>query len=395
VVDDSHKKALGARALWVLLAATALVLLAALSASRAYASEGGAGGEAPTIEAVGVSAVNEHAATLEAQIDPNGAETTYEFWLSYAVCQSGRYRCESVSVEPRGSGAIAAGDMPATVSTELSDLTPGYVYSYWVIATSSAGSTTSARNQFKALAQPPSIDGESVSQVTPNDATLEAQIDPNGAYTGYEFQIDVDGSYDFTQPVCPFLLPGVAQCESIDVGQPLPEGLAEPPPSYLAAELEEESVSLDLASIGATLQPATTYHYRVLAANSGETVVGPDQTFTTAAAPSLPAAGSSESPAAPQPPVIPGAGGQAEAGGDPQPASPSISVANSSVPSDAQSPRTATGRTASKLAGALRACERMPRRRRSACRARVETKYDTTARATTKRAREPSGKPAH
>jgi hypothetical protein len=45
-------------------------------------------------------------------------------------------------------------------------------------------------------------------------------------------------------------------------------------------------VSLDLASIGATLQSDTTYHYRVIAANTsnGQTMEGSDQTFTTAAA---------------------------------------------------------------------------------------------------------------
>ena len=64
-------------------------------------------------------------------------------------------------------------------------------------------------------------------------------------------------------------------------GEPLPAGLVEPKPQYIPAGSGEESVSLDLASIGATLQPDTTYHYRVTASNGGQGAQGPDQTFTT------------------------------------------------------------------------------------------------------------------
>jgi hypothetical protein len=131
-------------------------------------------------------------------------------------------------------------------------------------------------------ASPPAIEWTSAWNLTPDDATLGAGIDTNGLYTGYEFQIDTNAGYDFTQPDCPFSLPGYAQCESITVGQPLPAGLVEPSPEYLPAGLSGgQSVRLDLASIGATLQPGATYHYRVLASSGGSVVQGPDQTFTT------------------------------------------------------------------------------------------------------------------
>lgn len=55
------------------------------------------------------------------------------------------------------------------------------------------------------------------------------------------------------------------------------------------------SASVDLASVGVTLQPGTTYHFRVLVARRVQTedtiewepptVYGADQTFTTAAEP--------------------------------------------------------------------------------------------------------------
>jgi hypothetical protein len=131
---------------------------------------------------------------------------------------------------------------------------------------------------------PPSIDSESASDVTVHDATLEAKINPHGAYTGYEFQIDTSSSYNYTKPNCP-----LGSCDSISVGEPLPAGLVEPSPEAIPAGSGDQSVSLDLASIGAALQPATTYHYRVIASNGGSpTVEGPDQTFTTLTADTAP-----------------------------------------------------------------------------------------------------------
>jgi hypothetical protein len=83
-------------------------------------------------------------------------------------------------------------------------------------------------------------------------------------------------------PVCPFEFAADAECDAIRAGESLPAGLLEPQPQYIPAGSTKQSVSLDLASIGATLQQGTTYHYRVIAANgAGPTVDGPDQTFTT------------------------------------------------------------------------------------------------------------------
>jgi hypothetical protein len=129
----------------------------------------------------------------------------------------------------------------------------------------------------------PTIESESVSHVTSGDATLEAQIETGGLYTGYQFEIDTNSSYNFTRFACPFSFPDSEQCMVIVDGEPLPAGLVEPKPQYIPAGSGEQSVSLDLASIGATLQPDTTYHYRVTASNGGQGAQGPDQTFTTPA----------------------------------------------------------------------------------------------------------------
>ncbi len=128
---------------------------------------------------------------------------------------------------------------------------------------------------------PPSIDSESATSVTQNDATLNARINPNGSYTAYEFQIDTTGNYDYPHMVCPLPVPGYVQCMAMTGQAPLPPGLVEPSPQSIPAGSGDQSVSLDLASIGATLQPGTTYHYRAIASNGGPVVYGSDQTFTT------------------------------------------------------------------------------------------------------------------
>ncbi len=251
----------------------------------------------------------------------------------------------------------------------------------------------------RALAnEAPTIGDVSVSNVTEHDATLEAQINANSRYTGYEFQIDTDGSYNFTRPACPFELPGYAQCESVTIGEPLPEGLVEPQPEYIPARsIGDQPVSLDLASIGATLQQDTTYHYRVVASSGSSTqeVVGPDQTFQTPPSQSLPAgplAGEEKPPTN-------------NAGEQSGTSSPGVS---SSVSSDtstgsASSATFGAGLFASrvqkvgpngpnaptvsrKLAKALERCEKEPKRSRAACKRRVMKKYAATAKYVGKKA---------
>lgn len=127
----------------------------------------------------------------------------------------------------------------------------------------------------------PTVESESVSGVSEHDATLEAQIETGGLYTGYQFEIDTNPSYNFTRFACPFSFPNSAQCMAIIDGEPLPAGLVEPDPRYIQSGSGDQSVSLDLASIGATLQPGTTYHYRVTVSNGTHGAQGLDQAFVT------------------------------------------------------------------------------------------------------------------
>jgi hypothetical protein len=133
-----------------------------------------------------------------------------------------------------------------------------------------------------ALAAPPTIGVQWVTGITPIDATLNAEINPNGLLTGYKLQIDTTGNFAFFQTdSCLLHTQGVMCAEVVVDGDPLPPGLVQPEEARLPAGSETQNVSVTLSSIGATLQPGTTYHYRAVAANGLEIVRGPHQTFTT------------------------------------------------------------------------------------------------------------------
>jgi hypothetical protein len=146
-------------------------------------------------------------------------------------------------------------------------------------------------------AGPPVIEGEGVSHVTQSDATLEATINTEGAEprlqsgAWYQFQL-VSGPGEYqTSFACP-----ERRIETgASVGPPClgaPPIAGSLPISFLGRASGGQAVSLDLASAGRTLSPGTTYHFRVIAANSVPTtdtiqweppiVYGPDQMFTTA-----------------------------------------------------------------------------------------------------------------
>lgn len=137
----------------------------------------------------------------------------------------------------------------------------------------------------------PSIESESVSHVSSSDATLEAQVNlegvPNGVY--YQFQVVRDPSEYASGFTCLTTRP------QSPGGCPLPQEPGGIPIGFLPGNTEKISpimpASLDLASVGVTLEPDTIYHYRVIVARRIPTedtiqweepiVYGLDQTFTT------------------------------------------------------------------------------------------------------------------
>lgn len=326
----------------------------------------------PVIESESASRVTQHSAHLEAKINPEGGETSYQIWF-LPGCSAGA--CERVSPRVVAKAAdIGSGHEGEVVTAELTELEPGLSNNeYWVVASNSAGKTESAHQSF-ATPPEPRIESESASALTEHDATLEATINPEGLPQGADYQFQLVKN---TSEYLPELV-----CAEHGVVAPIGnDGCLDPPdwpsgtiPLRSIGGSEGKPVSLDLASVGVTLQSGTTYHYRVLAAESlnGEdgvmweapAVIGADQTFTTVSAShARPLGGEPEPSPSSSPPSSSTPGG-----------SPGLGSTQSSIPP----PKTLEPKLltrSQKLAQALKACKRKPKSKRSACVKQAQKKY--------------------
>jgi hypothetical protein len=211
---------------------------------------------APSIQGESVSNITPTDATLQAQINSEGLETTYEVWVGALPCvveEAGPERCE----EDKIAGTIPAGFSAQQVSVDIAkashELKPNSSYLYSFRATNMDGTTYGGNKEFKtAAASPPSIESVSVSNITPTDATLEATLNSEGLETSYEFQL--------LWHLCP---PGTEPlgCEAMIQGVPLPSG-------KLFGSFVGQSISLELNSVGVSLHPHAEYDYRVVAGNA-------------------------------------------------------------------------------------------------------------------------------
>lgn len=99
--------------------------------------------KSPTIDSVTVREVTTAGVALEAQINPQGNETSYEFRFVWRALKP-RERGEPLPDGPFAQeGHIGAGSSDVAVSAFLSGLQPGYTYWYQVVATSLGNSTRS------------------------------------------------------------------------------------------------------------------------------------------------------------------------------------------------------------------------------------------------------------
>jgi hypothetical protein len=235
-------------------------------------------GNAPVIEGLSASHITQDDATLEAQINPEGLETTYELWMEDPC----RPPMECIRVPRLLYGTIPATATSESLSIDLANsgehlnIEPGMTYGYWVIAKNAAG-TTEVQKTLKTLpaSTAPVIESVSVSNLTPTDATLGAQINTEGQSTSYEFLL----SYD----PCP-------ECEDLEtVKIDLPSGL-------LLPSFQNQSVSLDLASVGVTLRHGGEYEYSLRAINASGKTEARTQTFRAPPPPVVEPLGSTTSP---------------------------------------------------------------------------------------------------
>jgi DNA-binding beta-propeller fold protein YncE len=185
-------------------------------------------------------------AILQAQVTPDGRETTYQF-------EYGETKSYGASA-PAFPGVVGSGEQPVAVpAVEVTGLKIGATYHYRVVARNEYGTVDGPDQQFTTL--PAALIEASATDVTATSATLGAQINPLGSDTSAYFQYG--GTSCATSP---------GSCVSV----PLPR-----------ADLGSGEGSQPLGIHLQNLTPGSTYHYRVLATNSLGTVESEDQSFAT------------------------------------------------------------------------------------------------------------------
>ncbi len=196
----------------------------------------------PDVSTGSATAIAPTAATLNGTVNPDGvllSECKFEYGTTSAYGQS--QACDLTPAE------IGAGTSAVAVKADISGLTLGATYHFRLVAKNPEVSSNGEDQTFKALS-PPVIVGQWAGGVTYTEASLNAQINPEGSPTTYKFEWGPTAAY------------GNSSTQS-----------------GVGSDKADHTVSAFLSA----LQPASTYHYRVIATNSIGTSEGPDHLFTT------------------------------------------------------------------------------------------------------------------
>ena len=191
-------------------------------------------------------------ASLKATIYPYSLDTHYRFEYGTTAGYG-----TSVPV-PDGDAGSSAGTVQ--VSQSITGLTPNTTYHFRIVASNSEGPATGETGDKTftttgTTGTPPSVVVDAASP-TAEGFSLSGTVNPNGSDTRYHFEYGTTTGYGTQLPA-----------EEVDVGS-----------GTTPASVSEEVKN-------AVLLSSTTYHFRLVAHNSGGSVPSSDQTFTTAPAP--------------------------------------------------------------------------------------------------------------
>jgi hypothetical protein len=201
----------------------------------------------PTIGEQSVVAVTRTTATLQAQMNPHGLETTYHF-------EYGPTAAYGTSV-PIPDGNAGSGSTYEGVSAEITGLTLGGTYHYRLVATNSAGVVNGPDSTF--ATEPVANVENELWLADPHDVTLKAKVEDFGT-------------------------PSECEVEYVSEAQFVSSGYASPTillctPQQLAGKQGE----LHTIARPKGLEANTTYHFRFLVSNQYGEERSEDQTFTT------------------------------------------------------------------------------------------------------------------
>jgi hypothetical protein len=292
----------------------------------------------PRILRVGSSEPSTTGVKLEAVINPNNQETKYAF--DYSTSEAALLKGEGTK---GATGTLLPEFKELSVNDALSVLTPDTTYFFRVIAENPKAEKTEALGRASTQG-PPLVTTEAPQNVTSLSAGLSGTVYPGGLPTTYSFLYVPASEYE---PLAakPYAKGRISP--TFNVG---PDSTVHPV-SYLAE-----------------LKPGETYDYTLVATNELATVTGANQTFATPAL--SPPAGESEA-------VNPSPGPSPFAAGTLPPVIPFQSIAQI----EAKEPKGNTGPPPKKLtkhqrlAKALKACNKKPRKKRAACRRAAKRRF--------------------
>lgn len=197
----------------------------------------------PLVEGQHTEALGPKSVTLAAELSPEGHTTTYRF--EYGESES---YGQATTVTTLPGSAFSE----ETVAVPLTGLTPETTYHYRLVAEDSEGHVSDGPDSMFTTLPVVGIEGESVTAVTAESATLQAELDPFAAAAVWWVEYGATESYGASTPV-----------------QSLASG----------------SSPLSASTFISGLAPAEVYHYRFVARDerNGTTYLayGEDRTFTT------------------------------------------------------------------------------------------------------------------
>ena len=197
----------------------------------------------PGVELGPTSAITATGAHVTGTVAPGGVAATARFEYSNDGATWSATPDQPVS---------GAGEVP--VAADLTGLEPNTPYSLRLVAANDTYSATTPSGSFSTSAVPPGVTTGPASDRTTRSATLHGAVVPFGDQTTYHFEYGETTAYGQRAPAA---VDGVA-----------------------GNGRTTRNVSRGIAG----LQPATTYHYRLVAQNATGTASGDDATFTTRAA---------------------------------------------------------------------------------------------------------------
>lgn len=205
----------------------------------------------PTVVSESVPFVTPFEARLEGIVNPNNQLTTCEFQYGAepSLVTSTTVPCEQASIEGGEQG----------IGLTIGGLEPKTTYYYRVLVTNATGTTEGTIENFTtSTLEPPIIDGESATAITPSAATLEAVINPNFQETTCKFEYGIE----------PLLKSGTTTTE--------------PCPASLGSSGSGVGTAVALSG----LESGQTYYYRVIAENGTPPATnGTIEHFTTQGSP--------------------------------------------------------------------------------------------------------------